>query len=78
MIYDTKNKRVLTDNLEIHIIELNKFKLKNNNLSKDLNYWLGFFTTKNMEEYMSEIVKEKPIVEKYCFIFYMINTKNCA
>ncbi|WP_338420363.1 hypothetical protein [Brachyspira aalborgi] len=38
MIYDTKNKRVLTDNLEIHIIELNKFKLKNNNLSKDLNY----------------------------------------
>ncbi len=48
MIYDTKNKRVLTDNLEIHIIELNKFKLKNNNLSKDLNYWLGFFTTKDM------------------------------
>ena len=64
MIYDTKNKRLLTDHLQIHIIELKKFKFKNNNLSKDLNYWLGFFTTKNMEEYMSEIVKEKPIMEE--------------
>ena len=64
MIYDTKNKRLLTDNLQIHIIELKKFNFKNNNLSKDLNYWLGFFTTKNMEEYMSEIVKEKPIMEE--------------
>ena len=48
MIYDTKNKRLLTDHLQIHIIELKKFNFKNNNLSKDLNYWLGFFTTKNM------------------------------
>ena len=64
MIYDTKNKRLLTDHLQIHIIELKKFNFKNNNLSKDLNYWLGFFTTNNMEEYMSEIVKEKPIMEE--------------
>ena len=64
MIYDTKNKRLLTDHLQIHIIELKKFNFKNNSLSKDLNYWLGFFTTKNMEEYMSEIVKEKPIMEE--------------
>ncbi|WP_302367423.1 Rpn family recombination-promoting nuclease/putative transposase [Brachyspira aalborgi] len=64
MIYNTKNKRLLTDHLQIHIIELKKFNFKNNNLSKDLNYWLGFFTTKNMEEYMSEIVKEKPIMEE--------------
>ena len=64
MIYDTKNKNLLTDHLQIHIIELKKFNFKNNNLSKDLNYWLGFFTTKNMEEYMSEIVEEKPIMEE--------------
>ena len=71
MIYDTKNKNLLTDHLQIHIIELKKFKFgvcpplaKDNNLSKDLNYWLGFFTTKDMEEYMSEIVKEKPIMEE--------------
>ena len=64
MIYDTKNKRLLTDHLQIHIIELKKFNFKNNNLSKDLNYWLGFFTTKDMEAYMSEIVKEKPIMEE--------------
>ena len=44
--------------------ELKKFKFKNNDLKKDLNYWLGFFTTKNMEAYMSEIVKEKPIMEE--------------
>ena len=62
MIYDTKTERLLTDHLQIHMIELKKFKFKNNNLPKDLNYWLGFFTTKNMEEYMSEIVKEKPIM----------------
>ena len=64
MIYDTKNKRLLTDHLQIHIIELKKFKFKDKSLTKDLNYWLGFFTTKNMEEYMSEIVKEKPIMEE--------------
>ena len=64
MIYDTKNKRLLTDHLQIHIIELKKFKFKDNDLKKDLNYWLGFFTTKDMEAYMSEIVKEKPIMEE--------------
>ena len=71
MIYDTKSRGLLTDHLQIHMIELKKFKFgvcpplaKDNNLSKDLNYWLGFFTTKNMEEYMSEIVKEKPIMEE--------------
>ena len=64
MIYDTKNKRLLTDHLQIHIIELKKFKFKDNDLKKDLNYWLGFFTTNNMEAYMSEIVKEKPIMEE--------------
>ena len=64
MIYDTKNARLLTDHLQIHIIELKKFKFKDNNLKKDLNYWLGFFTTKDMEAYMSEIVKEKPIMEE--------------
>ena len=71
MIYDTKSKRLLTDHLQIHMIELKKFKFgvcpplaKDNNLSKDLNYWLGFFTTNNMEAYMSEIVKEKPIMEE--------------
>ena len=62
MIYDTKSERLLTDHLQIHIIELKKFK--DNDLKKDLNYWLGFFTTKDMEEYMSEIVKEKPIMEE--------------
>ena len=64
MIYDTKNKRLLTDHLQIHIIELKKFKFKDSDLKKDLNYWLGFFTTNNMEAYMSEIVKEKPIMEE--------------
>ena len=64
MIYDTKSKRLLTDHLQIHMIELKKFKFKDDNLPKDLNYWLGFFTTNNMEAYMSEIVKEKPIMEE--------------
>ena len=64
MIYDTKNKNLLTDHLQIHMIELKKFKFKDNDLKKDLNYWLGFFTTNNMEAYMSEIVKEKPIMEE--------------
>ena len=64
MIYDTKSERLLTDHLQIHMIELKKFKFKDNDLKKDLNYWLGFFTTKNMEAYMSEIVKEKPIMEE--------------
>ena len=62
MIYDTKNKKLLTDHLQIHIIELKKFK--KNILAKDLNCWLDFFTNKNLEKNMSEIVKEKPIMEE--------------
>ena len=61
MIYDTKSKRLLTDHLQIHMIELKKFKFgvcpplaKDNNLKKDLNYWLGFFTTKNMARLCAE------------------------
>ena len=65
MIYDTVNQRLLTDHLQIHIIELKKF---NNNLLKpDLNCWLKFFTMKekdNREVIMSELVKEKPVMEE--------------
>ena len=38
MIYNTKNAILLTEHLQIHIIELKKFKFKNNSLLKDLNY----------------------------------------
>ena len=65
MIYDTNNKRLLTDHLQIHIIELKKFKY--NLLDKDLDCWLKFFTIKekdNKEVIMSELVKEKPIMEE--------------
>ncbi|WP_297205707.1 Rpn family recombination-promoting nuclease/putative transposase [uncultured Brachyspira sp.] len=62
MLYEMNNKKLLTDHLQIHIIELKKFK--KNALSKDLNYWLRIFTSKNLEASMSEIVKEKPIMEE--------------
>ena len=62
MLYEMNNKKLLTDHLQIHIIELKKFK--KNALSKDLNYWLKIFTSKNLEVSMSEIVKEKPIMEE--------------
>ena len=63
MIYETNNKKLLTDHLQIHIIEIKKFK--HNLLQYDLNCWLKFFTVKdNREEIMSEIVKEKPIMEE--------------
>ncbi|MDO7021077.1 Rpn family recombination-promoting nuclease/putative transposase, partial [Brachyspira innocens] len=65
MIYDTKSKRLLTDHLQIHIIELKKFK--DNLLDKDLDCWIKFFTIKekdNREVIMSELVKEKPIMEE--------------
>ena len=65
MIYDTINKRLLTDHLQIHILELKKFKY--NLLKPDLNCRLKFFTMKekdNKEEIMSELVKEKPVMEE--------------
>ena len=63
MIYDTNNKRLLTDHLQIHILELKKFKY--DLLKPDLNCWLKFLTMKdNKEEIMSDIVKEKPIMEE--------------
>ena len=65
MIYDTINQRLLTDHLQIHIIEVKKFKC--NLLKPDLDCWLKFFTMKendNKEAIMSEIVKEKPIMEE--------------
>ncbi|ASJ21209.1 Rpn family recombination-promoting nuclease/putative transposase [Brachyspira hampsonii] len=65
MIYNTVNQRLLTDHLQIHIIELKKFQ--DNSLKADLNCWLKFFTIKendNREVIMSELVKEKPIMEE--------------
>ncbi|WP_300757557.1 Rpn family recombination-promoting nuclease/putative transposase [uncultured Brachyspira sp.] len=65
MIYEINNKKLLTDHLQIHIIELKKFKY--NLLEYDLNCWLKFFTMKdkdNKEEIMSELVKEKTIMEE--------------
>ncbi|MEI0749866.1 Rpn family recombination-promoting nuclease/putative transposase, partial [Brachyspira pulli] len=63
MIYDSINKRLLTDHLQIHILELKKFKY--NILQPDLNCWLKFFTMKdNKGEIMSDLVKEKPIMEE--------------
>ena len=63
MIYDTFNKRLLTDHLQIHIIELKKFRY--DLLKPDLNCWLKFFTIKNNKEaVMSDLVKEKPIMEE--------------
>ncbi|MDO7021137.1 Rpn family recombination-promoting nuclease/putative transposase [Brachyspira innocens] len=62
MLYEMNNKKLLTDHLQIHIIELKKFK--KNILAKDLNCWLKMFTSKNLEASMSEIVKEKPIMEE--------------
>ena len=65
MIYDTVNDRLLTDHLQIHIIELKKFQY--NLLQPDLNCWLKFFTMKekdNKELIMSDLVKEKPIMEE--------------
>ncbi|ELV05830.1 Rpn family recombination-promoting nuclease/putative transposase, partial [Brachyspira hampsonii] len=62
MLYDMNNKKLLTDHLQIHIIELKK--IKKNALSRDLNYWLKIFTSKNLEVSMSEIVKEKTIMEE--------------
>ena len=65
MIYDTVNQRLLTDHLQIHIIELKKFQY--NLLKHDLDCWLKFFTMKekdNKEKIMSELVKEKTIMEE--------------
>ncbi|MEI0538727.1 Rpn family recombination-promoting nuclease/putative transposase [Brachyspira pulli] len=65
MIYDTNNKKLLTDHLQIHIVELKKFQY--NLLKPDLNCRLKFFTMKdkdNKEEIMSDLVKEKPIMEE--------------
>ena len=73
MIYDTINRRLLTDHLQIHILELKKFKIhilelkkfKYDLLKPDLNCWLKFFTMKeDKEEIMSELVKEKPVMEE--------------
>ncbi|ADG71547.1 conserved hypothetical protein [Brachyspira murdochii DSM 12563] len=65
MIYKINNKKLITDHLQIHIIELKKFKY--NLLEYNLNCWLKFFTMKekdSKEEIMSELVKEKPIMEE--------------
>ncbi|WP_295298016.1 Rpn family recombination-promoting nuclease/putative transposase [uncultured Brachyspira sp.] len=62
MLYEINNKKLLTDHLQIHIIELKKFK--KNILSKDLNCWISFLTSKNVEASMSDIVKEKPLMEE--------------
>ena len=65
MLYETNNKKLLTDHLQIHILELKKFKY--DLLKPDLNCWLKFFTMKDKDDkeaIMSELVKEKTIMEE--------------
>ena len=65
MLYETNNKKLLTDHLQIHILELKKFKY--DLLKPDLNCWLRFFTMKDKDDkeaIMSELVKEKTIMEE--------------
>ena len=62
ILKDKNSNRIFSDHLQIHLIELKKFR--KDLLSLDLNIWLDFFTNKNLEESMSDIVKEKTIMDE--------------
>ena len=64
-IYDIKTKRQLTDHLEMHFIELPKWKIQKD--IKDMNtleHWVSYFDKKTDPQELEEIAMQEPMIKE--------------
>ena len=63
-LYNRKNMHQLTTDLEIHFLELRKWKLKNIKEMNRLEKWLAYFSRTTSPEELEEIAMTEPMIQK--------------
>ena len=78
VIKELETNHILTNHLEMHFLELQKYLSSNSNLKDELDAWFYFLTSKEKMEYIMEIlVKKNPIMkEVYDEYNKFVNTKD--
>ena len=78
VIKELETNHILTNHLEMHFLELQKYLSSNSNLKDDLDAWFYFLTSKEkMEDIMEILVKKNPIMkEVYDEYNKFVNTKD--
>ncbi|MEI0496077.1 Rpn family recombination-promoting nuclease/putative transposase [Brachyspira intermedia] len=78
VIKELETNHILTNHLEMHFLELQKYLSSNSNLKDELDAWFYFLTSKEkMEDIMEILVKKNPIMkEVYDEYNKFLNTKD--
>ncbi len=78
VIKELETNHILTNHLEMHFLELQKYLSSNSNLKDELDAWFYFLTSKEkMEDIMEILVKKNPIMkEVYDEYNKFVNTKD--
>ncbi|QTM07991.1 Rpn family recombination-promoting nuclease/putative transposase [Brachyspira hyodysenteriae] len=78
VIKELETNHILTNHLEMHFLELQKYLSNNSNLKDELDAWFYFLTSKEkMEDIMEILVKKNPIMkEVYDEYNKFVNTKD--
>lgn len=63
-VYNARNQHLLTKDLEIHFIEMPKWKFQSIKEMKRLDRWLAYFTNRVSGEEMEEIAMREPAIQK--------------
>ena len=62
--YDIEKKYQLTQDMEIHFLEIPKWKLKGVKEMNRLEKWLGYFSKKTDEKVLEEIAMSEPTIQE--------------
>lgn len=63
-IYNKKNQHQLTEDLEIHFLELSKYKAKTAKEMTRLERWMAYFSHTTSEDEIEEIAKDEPAIKE--------------
>uniref|UniRef100_UPI00259B509C Rpn family recombination-promoting nuclease/putative transposase n=1 Tax=uncultured Megamonas sp. TaxID=286140 RepID=UPI00259B509C len=74
-VYNDKTQDILIDDLELHFIELNKFKLSDVRKLRQAENWIAYFSPKCTDEQREAIAMNNPVIKEalnYEMVFYII------
>ena len=71
-VYNDKTQDILIDDLELHFIELNKFKLSDIRKLRQAENWIAYFSPKCTDEQREAIAMNNPVIKEalnYAMVF---------
>lgn len=63
-VYNDKTQDILIDDLELHFIELNKFKLSDIRKLRQAENWIAYFSPKCTDEQREAIAMNNPVIKE--------------